>query len=996
MRLRRCVEVAAWVAVGLLAPAALTEPAHAARHALVVGVGDYDQKKTGLAPLNAPAFDAEAIANILSRRGVGFEITVLTDDSAKDKATFTTALDKFLERVRPGDEVVFYFSGHGVGLMEKGNYYLPLDAKDQDSFIREERKKPGSSRELDSQDKENQRYAQYITENALSENEIEKAIKARGADVIIIIADACRTQISGAKGLVPVNSLRLPTETSKGSFRLYAARRGQVSYDSPENTLSPSKSKSAQKKDDKKERRPVNSLFTSVLLSQLIIPRQEINVLFSNVKLEVRERARSLYGKDQVPDFDDSLTARFYFWTGDDKRDVAALCSTADAELDRLRRGVAAGSVFADDIERARNKLAPCSTDAKDYVAEVNSILRLQEQGGGGTLTTDQGREQVADANDPLQQCDAQASSPLDQTRPQGVRGVDLQTVAIDGRASQASRLPAVDKITRAITACEAAVKERGRVARYKFNLGSAHYAMATMSDRLADKTQYLTEASKHFQDAVDLGYPAAYNSLALMHQNGEYHDPALGKQMPRNRQKARELFQRGADLGHVLALYNLGLAYKNGALGLNDDVDGLNIANRGSGKAFQYLSKAAESGFLPAMIETALALRGKWGLVEPNARRAIELLEIAASRGSWEAMFQLGVLYDESTGSNNESLTQVKDAREAIIWYARAAEAGDTRSQRRLAEMLTEGTGLPAPQRDAAGRYWRLASDGGSMGAQMQLASLLREGKLPFRPKLQGKPDGGAEEIRTLYLSAFVGGNPTAGLELGRLYRTGFPKDQPSDVIPKDSDTAVELLWSTMDKVRQAPPTSADSYPMVEVFAAFELLAMQEAGEAKRADRSELINDDQLSQLREYGDRSTLRYMNFRQAVALGQGDLTVTCLSEAFTKTVAFWSWKRPIPPTDPQFEWFERAYDCRESDPKAEKRKERSGRDKDKEAAAPEKQGLKRVREFYKKQYDAWLKEREAAEKKDKADAKESPRSFTDKIAELLDDGGKRRRR
>jgi TPR repeat protein len=214
------------------------------------------------------------------------------------------------------------------------------------------------------------------------------------------------------------------------------------------------------------------------------------------------------------------------------------------------------------------------------------------------------------------------------------------------------------------------------------------------MSDRLADKTQYLTEASKHFQDTVDLGYPAAYNSLALMHQNGEYHDPALGKQMPRNRQKARELLQRGADLGHVLALYHLGLAYKNGSLGLNDDLDaeGVSIANRGSGKAFQHLSKAAETGFLPAMIETALALRGDWGLVEPNARRAIELLEIAASRGSWEAMYQLGVLYDDSTGSANESLRQVKDPRDAIIWYARAAEAGDTRSQERRADMLAEG----------------------------------------------------------------------------------------------------------------------------------------------------------------------------------------------------------------------------------------------------------------------------------------------------------------
>ena len=96
----------------------------------------------------------------------------------RTRPTFKAALDKFLERIRPATRCVFYFSGHGVGLGEKGNYYLPLDAKDQDAFIREERKKPGSARDLDSQDKENQRYAQYLTESALSEVEIEKAIKA--------------------------------------------------------------------------------------------------------------------------------------------------------------------------------------------------------------------------------------------------------------------------------------------------------------------------------------------------------------------------------------------------------------------------------------------------------------------------------------------------------------------------------------------------------------------------------------------------------------------------------------------------------------------------------------------------------------------------------------------------------------------------------------------------------------------------------------------------
>jgi TPR repeat protein len=144
---------------------------------------------------------------------------------------------------------------------------------------------------------------------------------------------------------------------------------------------------------------------------------------------------------------------------------------------------------------------------------------------------------------------------------PQGIAGVDLQAIAIDGRASEERRILAVDRITRAVTTCETAVRERGRVARYKFNLGSAHHAMATMTDALADKTESLVKASRYFQDAVDLGYPAAYNALALLHQHGEFYDPDSGKQLAPNRQKARELLQRGADLGHVLALYHLGLA---------------------------------------------------------------------------------------------------------------------------------------------------------------------------------------------------------------------------------------------------------------------------------------------------------------------------------------------------------------------------------------------------------------------------------------------------
>ena len=124
-------------------------------------------------------------------------------------------------------------------------------------------------------------------------------------------------------------------------------------------------------------------------------------------------------------------------------------------------------------------------------------------------------------------------------------------------------------------------------------------------------------------------------------------------------------------------------------------------------------------------MIETAIALHNGYGITS-DTKRAVSLLEIAASRGSWEAMFVLGEIYDKGYGA---------DDGEALIWYGRAAEAGDLRSQAALARLLTDGKGLPAPQREAAARYWRLAADAGSLEAQVELANLLRDGKVPFRP---------------------------------------------------------------------------------------------------------------------------------------------------------------------------------------------------------------------------------------------------------------------
>lgn len=262
----------------------------------------------------------------------------------------------------------------------------------------------------------------------------------------------------------------------------------------------------------------------------------------------------------------------------------------------------------------------------------------------------------------------------------------------------------AVAFIDHAIKACEIAVKERSRVARYKFNLARSYYAMATITNA-SDVGGLLEKASRHYGEAVDLGYAAAYNSLGQLYQNGEVHVLQGGGpiRVSADREMAVKLFTRGAELNDMLANYNLGMAYKNGESGVRPD----------RSKAFPYFSKAAEAGFVPAIIETALALRRGSGVTR-NGTRAVELLKIAASRGSSEAMFWLGDTYQQDyidPGLEYIRDIVVIDFNEAILWYGRAADAGDTRSQARLAEMLSQGAGLPAAQPEAAGRWKRRCS---------------------------------------------------------------------------------------------------------------------------------------------------------------------------------------------------------------------------------------------------------------------------------------------
>ena len=317
-------------------------------------------------------------------------------------------------------------------------------------------------------------------------------------------------------------------------------------------------------------------------------PLLEINILAAKVKTAVRSQARTL-GQAQVPDFSDDVEATdFYFWRGEAKLDINARCRTAMNELAELGYGIAHGSISNDDVEQKRIELAPCG-----FASEIDKLLRLQEQGAGQQSTKYSATPATALSNKPTDQCDQLASSPLDSNRLPGTGTFDIQRTAIAALSSGGNRDKAATEVDTAIQACSKAVAERNRVARYKYNLGRAYYARAALE--VGEKRrEILAQATKHLQEAVNFGHAAAYNSVAVLYQNNEYYETT---ERPKNdREVARTLLQRGADLGDVLAQYNLGMAYKNGDL----DLDVGRTLYEIQADAFQYLSKAAESGYVP------------------------------------------------------------------------------------------------------------------------------------------------------------------------------------------------------------------------------------------------------------------------------------------------------------------------------------------------------------------------------------------------------------
>jgi len=219
------------------------------RVALVIGNDAY----TSLPVLSNAVSDARAMSAALGKSG--FQVT-LVENAGRER--LETEVQKFLDKLDRGDVALFYYSGHGLQLRGE-NYLAPVDLAARDGV-----------------------QARTRSVNAL---EVLERMELAGADLQIVILDACRNNPYGGRGegqgLAPMKS------TGKGTFIAYATAPGRTASDGVGK----------------------NGLYTEQLLGALQKPGLTLEEVFK----QAAEAVMKASGGNQIPWTSSSVSGNFYF-----------------------------------------------------------------------------------------------------------------------------------------------------------------------------------------------------------------------------------------------------------------------------------------------------------------------------------------------------------------------------------------------------------------------------------------------------------------------------------------------------------------------------------------------------------------------------------------------------------------------------------------------------------------------------------------------------------
>lgn len=202
----------------------------------------------------------------------------------------------------------------------------------------------------------------------------------------------------------------------------------------------------------------------------------------------------------------------------------------------------------------------------------------------------------------------------------------------------------------------------------------------------------------------------------------------------------------RGAEDGIADNQFDVAWAYREGDNG----------APQNSQKAFYWIEKAAQNGYVPAMNVLADLYSNGEG-TEQNEAEALNWRKRSAETGDMYGQCSLGFMYDLGQGCDvdpdmaaywyRQSADQgfptaqhnlgycyengvgvEVDLTESFRWYMKAAEQGDSMAQRRVGEYLRLGRGTP-PDPELAYYWYAQAAEQEDLSACFEQALMLFEG---------------------------------------------------------------------------------------------------------------------------------------------------------------------------------------------------------------------------------------------------------------------------
>ncbi|MEG3619317.1 tetratricopeptide repeat protein [Magnetovibrio sp. PR-2] len=187
------------------------------------------------------------------------------------------------------------------------------------------------------------------------------------------------------------------------------------------------------------------------------------------------------------------------------------------------------------------------------------------------------------------------------------------------------------------------------------------------------------SRAILEFEQMVAANHAPSQFSLALI-----YH---LGRGVPRDFEKAYNLYRVSSLQGHAPALNNIGMMYLNGE-----------HVQKNQWVAFKLFERASAE-HSQAKDNLGQCYQNGWG-VEQDIGQAINFFELAGAEGYKLGYYHLAQIYEKGVAE------QKVDMEEAVKWYEIAGEASYARGFYRLGEIYEEGIGIPPDKQAALGWY--------------------------------------------------------------------------------------------------------------------------------------------------------------------------------------------------------------------------------------------------------------------------------------------------